>query len=94
MSPTMWPPWWRMYRVDAVVADSTAIALGLLEVPIFDSPLAKANGLATIPSDWRQPWPVWSDRQSCRRNRRGPDGNRGRRRRVARRQRGSGWLTR
>ncbi len=36
-------------EVDAVVADSTAIALGLLEVPIFDSPLAKANGLAHDP---------------------------------------------
>jgi uncharacterized cofD-like protein len=35
--------------VDTVVADSTAIALGLLEVPVVDMRLAKANGLAHDP---------------------------------------------
>lgn len=36
--------------VDAVVADTTAIALGRLGVPVFDVPLAKANGLAHDPT--------------------------------------------
>jgi uncharacterized cofD-like protein len=35
--------------VDAVVADTTAIALGHLEVPVVEGPLAKANGLAHDP---------------------------------------------
>jgi uncharacterized cofD-like protein len=35
--------------VDAVVADTTAIALGSLTVPVFDRPLAKSNGLAHDP---------------------------------------------
>jgi uncharacterized cofD-like protein len=37
-------------RIDAVVADTTAIELGHLEVPVVDGPLAKANGLAHDPS--------------------------------------------
>jgi uncharacterized cofD-like protein len=37
-------------RIDAVVADTTAIELGYLEVPVVDGPLAKANGLAHDPS--------------------------------------------
>ncbi len=36
-------------HVDAVVADTTAIALGPLEVPVVVGPLAKANGLAHDP---------------------------------------------
>jgi uncharacterized cofD-like protein len=35
--------------VDVVVADSTAIALGRLAVPVVDVPLAKSNGLAHDP---------------------------------------------
>ncbi len=35
--------------VDAVVADTTAIALGNLSVPVVEVPLAKANGLAHDP---------------------------------------------
>ena len=35
--------------VDGVVADTTAIALGHLEVPVVEGPLAKANGLAHDP---------------------------------------------
>jgi uncharacterized cofD-like protein len=37
-------------RIDAVVADTTAIELGHLEVPVVDRPLAKPNGLAHDPS--------------------------------------------
>jgi uncharacterized cofD-like protein len=36
-------------EVDIVVADSTAIALGDLGIPVRDGPLAKANGLAHDP---------------------------------------------
>jgi uncharacterized cofD-like protein len=35
--------------VDTVVADTTAIALGRLAVPVVEGPLAKANGLAHDP---------------------------------------------
>jgi uncharacterized cofD-like protein len=35
--------------IDTVVADSAAIALGPLDVPVLDAPLAKANGLAHEP---------------------------------------------
>jgi len=35
--------------VDVVVADTTAIALGPLEVPVVEGPLAKGNGLAHEP---------------------------------------------
>ncbi len=35
--------------IDTVVADTTAIALGALDVVVVDTPLAKANGLAHEP---------------------------------------------
>jgi len=37
-------------RIDAVVADTAAIELGHLEVPVVEGPMAKANGLAHDPS--------------------------------------------
>jgi 2-phospho-L-lactate transferase/gluconeogenesis factor (CofD/UPF0052 family) len=37
-------------EVDTVVADSAAMALGRLGVPVLDCPLAKANGLAHDPA--------------------------------------------
>jgi len=36
-------------EVDAVVADSRAISLGVIGVPVVDGPLAKSNGLAHDP---------------------------------------------
>jgi len=36
-------------EIDVVLADSTGIALGRLEMPVVDLPLAKANGLAHDP---------------------------------------------
>ena len=45
-----------------VLADLSAIALGSLEVPVVQAPLAKANGLAHDPGRLAGALAVWSDR--------------------------------
>ena len=62
-SPTTWPPWWPMvWSWTSSWPTRPPSPSGTSRCPSSRAPWPRPTAWPTTRSDWRPPWPVWSDR--------------------------------